>query len=100
MTYNEKKSLYESIMKDVAKTVKKKINEDDTSSSDDLNIQYWKGFCKSWNEFTQYVHKIEERQKRIGDMVEEYVQRIEERQKRISEMVEDIYERIIKLEKR
>ena len=69
-------------MKDVAKTVKKKINEDDTSSSDDLNIQYWKGFCKSWNEFTQYVHKIEERQKRIG------------------EMVEDIYERIIKLEKR
>ena len=27
MTYNEKKSLYESIMKDVAKTVKRKINE-------------------------------------------------------------------------
>lgn len=69
-------------MKDVAKTVKKKINEDDTSSSDDLNIQYWKGFCKSWKEFIEYVHKIEERQKRIGDMVE------------------DIYERIIKLEKR
>lgn len=81
MTYNEKKSLYESIMKDVVKTVKNKLNEDDTSSSDDLNIQYWKGFCKSWNEFTEYVHKIEERQKRIG------------------EMVEDIYERIIKLEK-
>ena len=81
MTYNEKKSLYESIMKDVAKTVKNKLNEDDTSSTDDLNIQYWKGFCKSWNEFIGYVHKIEERQKRIG------------------EMVEDIYERIIKLEK-
>jgi hypothetical protein len=77
MTYNEKKSLYESIMKDVAKTVKKKINEDDTSSSDDLNIQYWKGFCKSWKEFIVYVHNIEERQKRIGDMLEEYVQRIE-----------------------
>jgi len=28
MTYNEKKSLYESIMKEVAKTVKRKINED------------------------------------------------------------------------
>ena len=27
MTYNEKKSLYESIMKDVAKTVKRQINE-------------------------------------------------------------------------
>ena len=27
MTYNEKKSLYESIMKDVAKTVKNKLNE-------------------------------------------------------------------------
>ena len=27
MTYNEKKSLYESIMKEVAKTVKKRINE-------------------------------------------------------------------------
>ena len=27
MTYNEKKSLYESIMKDIAKTVKKQINE-------------------------------------------------------------------------
>ena len=27
MTYNEKKSLYESIMKDVAKTVKRKLNE-------------------------------------------------------------------------
>ena len=90
-------------MKDVAKTVKKKINEDDTSSSDDLNIQYWKGFCKSWNEFTQYVHKIEERQKKNGDMVEDitqYVNRIEQRQKKIGDMVEDIYERIIKLEKR
>lgn len=28
MTYNEKKSLYESIMKDVAKTVKRRLNED------------------------------------------------------------------------
>ena len=28
MRYNEKKSLYESIMKEVAKTVKRKINED------------------------------------------------------------------------
>ena len=27
MTYNEKKSLYESIMKDVAQTVKTKLNE-------------------------------------------------------------------------
>ena len=27
MTYNEKKSLYESIMKDVSKTLKTKLNE-------------------------------------------------------------------------
>jgi len=33
MTYNEKKSLYESIMKDVAKQVKKLINETDTNTS-------------------------------------------------------------------
>ena len=31
MTYNEKKSLYESIMKDVAKTVKKHLNENKDS---------------------------------------------------------------------
>jgi len=31
MTYNEKKSLYESIMKDVAKIVKRKINEDNSA---------------------------------------------------------------------
>ena len=37
MTYNEKKSLYESIMKDVAKTVKQKINESDLSLDDYLN---------------------------------------------------------------
>ena len=37
MTYNEKKSLYESIMKEVAKTVKQKINESDLSLDDYLN---------------------------------------------------------------
>lgn len=31
MTYNEKKSLYESIMQDIAKTVKRQINESDDS---------------------------------------------------------------------
>ena len=31
MTYNEKKSLYESIMRDIAKTVKRQINESDDS---------------------------------------------------------------------
>ena len=33
MTYNEKKSLYESIMKDVAKAVKRKLNESTKGSS-------------------------------------------------------------------
>lgn len=33
MTYNEKKSLYESIMKDVAKIVKRKLNESDVIAS-------------------------------------------------------------------
>ena len=32
MTYNEKKSLYECIMKEVAKTVKRQINETDVAS--------------------------------------------------------------------
>jgi plasmid maintenance system antidote protein VapI len=36
MTYNEKKSLYESIMKEVAKTVKRQINEMSVSN-DRLN---------------------------------------------------------------
>ena len=44
MTYNEKKSLYESIMKDVAKTVKRQINEADvaplSSISDGMNISF------------------------------------------------------------
>ena len=31
MTYNEKKSLYESIMRDIAKSVKRQINESDDS---------------------------------------------------------------------
>ena len=34
MTYNEKKSLYESIMKDVAKIVKRQINEFEENSYD------------------------------------------------------------------
>ena len=44
MTYNEKKSLYESIMKDVAKTVKRQINEAGIASltpiSDSKNISF------------------------------------------------------------
>jgi hypothetical protein len=34
MTYDEKKSLYESIMKDIAKTVKRQINENSVSEID------------------------------------------------------------------
>jgi hypothetical protein len=37
MTYNEKKSLYESIMKDVAKTVKRRLNESDLISREDAS---------------------------------------------------------------
>lgn len=44
MTYNEKKSLYESIMKDVAKTVKRQINEAGVlpfeSVSDGMNVSF------------------------------------------------------------
>ena len=39
MTYNEKKSLYESIMKDVAKIVKRKINENEDYDND--LISHW-----------------------------------------------------------
>ena len=37
MTYNEKKSLYESIMKDVAKIVKRRLNESDLISREDAS---------------------------------------------------------------
>ncbi len=38
MTYKEKKSLYESIMKEVAKTVKRNINESESSFDDIAHI--------------------------------------------------------------
>jgi len=34
MTYNEKKSLYESIMKKISADVKRQLNEDDNSNED------------------------------------------------------------------
>ena len=40
MTYNEKKSLYESIMKEVAKTVKRKLNEA-VSKDESITDQYF-----------------------------------------------------------
>lgn len=42
MTYNEKKSLYESIMKEVTKTVKRQINE--AQITNDLPKGFTKGF--------------------------------------------------------
>ena len=67
MTYNEKKSLYESIMKEVAKDVKKRLNEEDSShnqqsyesqqtqqtqqNSDLTNFQ--KQWVEQWNAFAQ-----------------------------------------------
>ena len=40
MTYNEKKSLYESIMKEVAKTVKYHLNEGSLLKREHWQIQY------------------------------------------------------------
>ncbi len=51
MTYNEKKSLYESIMKDIAKTVKYKINEVSAGKlNDDYSIFY--------NTFMEYANSL------------------------------------------
>lgn len=56
MTYNEKKSLYESIMKDVAKTVKRQINEAGVVSfapiSDSKNISFRELYKLISNYFT------------------------------------------------
>lgn len=56
MTYNEKKSLYESIMKDVAKTVKRQINEAGVASfapiSDSKNISFRELYKLISNYFT------------------------------------------------
>ena len=45
MTYNEKKSLYESIMKNVAKTVKRKLNESLATQKYDINIYIESSDC-------------------------------------------------------
>ena len=50
MRYNEKRSLYESIMKDVAKVVKRHLNEDSTKQN---NIKY-----NGFNELRYYSRKI------------------------------------------
>ena len=50
MRYNEKRSLYESIMKDVAKVVKRHLNEDSTKQN---NIEY-----NGFNELRYYSRKI------------------------------------------
>ena len=46
MTYNEKKSLYESIMKDVSKIVKKKLNEEFIDKLKDDELHQERDFIK------------------------------------------------------
>ena len=45
MTHNEKKSLYESIMRNVAKTVKRKLNESLATQKNDINIYIESSDC-------------------------------------------------------
>ena len=52
MTYNEKKSLYESIMKDISKTVKQKLNEYENLPTYDKVED-----PKNAADFIQMVHK-------------------------------------------
>lgn len=64
MTYNEKRSLYESIMKDVAKTVKRQINEAGiaplSSVSDGKNVsfrQLYKEIYKAMNKYSDRMYE-------------------------------------------
>lgn len=52
MTYNEKKSLYESIMRDVAKIVKRHLNESDNENQFEKEIE--KMILKLRNTMTTY----------------------------------------------
>ena len=93
MTYNEKKSLYESIMRDVAKTVKKKLNTknlfesfSDYSVTDftkmyiagDLDVLWTKEFDDSdsdnkrrtINEFAEFIDRIESISKNPSEVKE------------------------------
>lgn len=57
MTYNEKKSLYESIMKDVAKTVKRHLNERalELSSNVDDFKKAGQEIVNNWDKYSDEV---------------------------------------------
>ena len=55
MTYNEKQSLYESIMKDVAKIVKNKINESKLPTYDEVNYSNIKSYVDFHNFMKNYL---------------------------------------------
>lgn len=68
MTYNEKKSLYESIMKEVAKTVKHKINEVD-NSNEDLKMKRQNMIQQALSRQHLKTPPIDESKKKIVDVI-------------------------------
>ena len=60
MTYNEKKSLYESIMKDVSKIVKRQINERALELSSDVNDFKKAGqeIVSNWEKYSDEVQLL------------------------------------------
>ena len=67
MTYNEKKSLYESIMKEVAKTVKRRLNENAEYDMKQLSNDRdkaersgnWDEFNKKYPEYGQEIQQVD-----------------------------------------
>ena len=58
MRYNQKRNLYESIMRDVAKTVKSRLNENNISSlSRENDYDIFKGLLNKLDEDYEYYSK-------------------------------------------
>ena len=85
MTYNEKKSLYESIMKDVAKTVKRKINEDFLPGDSDFYEKTEEEERQDLIERIDYnIRRIKEHLSDIGNVKKEHFDIVEKSFKKVS----------------
>ena len=85
MTYNEKKSLYESIMKDVAKTVKRKINEDFLPGDSDFYEKTEEEEHQDLIELIDYnIRRIKEHLSDIGNVKKDHFDIVEKSFKKLS----------------
>ena len=68
MTYNEKKSLYESIMKKISADVKRQLNEDD-NSNEDLKMKRQNMIQQALSKQHLKTPPIDESKKKIVDVI-------------------------------